>query len=406
MVFGNKPATALTVADLERLIRGEVREGQRIDYKQALPAARDPLAGQEFRLDVAAFANADGGYLVYGMIEEDLLPVRLAGLAGIDPDRELGRLGDLLLSDITPRVPGVTRHALALPSGAWALVVHVPRSWDRPHWVSRERDWVRFVARRDANKSTLDYRQARDLFLGAAGLAERVRQFRAERVARILAGEMPAPVGDGPKLVLHLVPFAAFEAGGRVAVADLAGYRAGLNPPGVTDWSHRHNLDGLLTFDGVLAAAPLGWARAPRAYLQVFRDGCIEAVETGVVWESEGQRRLSASYLRDTLLQNLPRYLGALEYLDVQPPVTILLSLLGVADCTLTVPERLRLHSAYRAGHVVDRDVLLLPEVLVENYADDLTAALRPVFDAVWNAAGWPSCMDDAAGTDARQRPG
>lgn len=406
MMFDNKPATTLTVADLERLIPGEVREGQRIDYKQALPEARNPLAGQEFRLDVVAFANADGGYLVYGMAEEDLLPVRLDGLAGIDPDRELERLKGLLLSDIAPRVPGVTMHALALVTGAWALVVHVPRSWDRPHWVTRERDWVRFVTRHDAGKSTLDYRQARDLFLGAAGLADRVRQFRVERVARILAGEMPAPVGEGPKLVLHLVPFAAFEAGTRVAVAGLADYRADLNPLGVTGWSHRYNLDGFLTFDGVLAAAPRGWARAPQSYLQVFRDGCMEAVETGLVWEPEGQRRFSASHLQDTLLTNLPCYLRALEHLGVQPPVAILLSLLGVAGCTLAVTDQLSRYPAYRAGHVVDRDVLLLPEALVESYDSDLAAALRPVFDAVWNAAGWPYCMHYDAKTGAWQRLG
>lgn len=240
MVFDNKPATALTIVDLERLIVGQVREGQQVDYKQALPVARDPRANQEFRLDVAAFANADGGYLLYGVAEEDLLPTRLDGLAGIDPDRELERLKGLLLSDLAPRVPGVTMHALRLASGAWTLVVHVPRSWTRPHWVNRDRDWVRFVTRHAAGKSTLDHRQARDLFLGAAAVGERTRQFRAERVARILAGEMPALLDSGPKLVLHLVPFAAFEPTARVDVATLANYRGGIDPPHLLTTSCTH----------------------------------------------------------------------------------------------------------------------------------------------------------------------
>ncbi len=394
MVFDNKPATAVTVADLEGLIVGEVREGQRIDYKRLLPAAGDQRAGQEFRLDVAAFANADGGYLVYGMVEEDLLPIRLDGLAGIDPDRELERLKGLLLSDVDPRVPGVTMHALALAGGPWVLVVHVPRSWVRPHWVARERDWVRFVARHGAGKSTLDYRQARDLFLGAAGLGDRVREFRAERVAQILAGEMPGPVRDGPKLVLHLVPFAAFDPGTRVDVAALDRYRDGVDPPGASGWSRRYNFDGVLFFDGVLAAAPAGWVQKPEAYVQVFRDGCIEAVQAGLVWEWEGQRRFSATHLRDTLLTCLPRYLGALRHLGVQPPVAILLSLLGVDGCVLAVAEGLSRYPLYYADQPVDRDVLLLPEAQVEGYDADLTVALRPLLDAVWNAAGWPRCMD------------
>jgi hypothetical protein len=40
-------------------------------------------------------------------------------------------------------------------------------------------------------------------------------------------------------------------------------------------------------------------------------------------------------------------------------------------------------------GHPIDRDVLLLPEVLLDSYEVDFAAVMRPVFDAVWNAAGW-----------------
>ncbi|GHO78148.1 hypothetical protein KSD_59190 [Ktedonobacter sp. SOSP1-85] len=43
------------------------------------------------------------------------------------------------------------------------------------------------------------------------------------------------------------------------------------------------------------------------------------------------------------------------------------------------------------ASNEFDRVNLLLPEVMIENFDDDLAKAMRPIFDAVWNAAGY-SC--------------
>jgi hypothetical protein len=42
-----------------------------------------------------------------------------------------------------------------------------------------------------------------------------------------------------------------------------------------------------------------------------------------------------------------------------------------------------------RGDSTIDRDMLLLPDVLIETYTPDMPTLLRPLFDAVWNAAGW-----------------
>jgi hypothetical protein len=42
--------------------------------------------------------------------------------------------------------------------------------------------------------------------------------------------------------------------------------------------------------------------------------------------------------------------------------------------------------------HPIDRDTLLLPEVLVEDFSVSTDNLLRPVFDALWQAAGFSSC--------------
>lgn len=38
---------------------------------------------------------------------------------------------------------------------------------------------------------------------------------------------------------------------------------------------------------------------------------------------------------------------------------------------------------------LIDRDVLLLPDSIVEDYESKASDILRPAFDAVWQTAGW-----------------
>ena len=40
--------------------------------------------------------------------------------------------------------------------------------------------------------------------------------------------------------------------------------------------------------------------------------------------------------------------------------------------------------------HTIDRDVLLLPEVIVESYGVKAEDVLKPCFDSIWNACGFP----------------
>ena len=40
-------------------------------------------------------------------------------------------------------------------------------------------------------------------------------------------------------------------------------------------------------------------------------------------------------------------------------------------------------------GNTIDRDHLLVPEIVIEDIEQSAEQILQPVFDAVWNAAGW-----------------
>jgi predicted HTH transcriptional regulator len=63
-------------ADLERLIKDQVRESTDLDYK-ASPALENTQSNKDsISKDVSAFANAGGGTIVYGVTENGHLPIQ------------------------------------------------------------------------------------------------------------------------------------------------------------------------------------------------------------------------------------------------------------------------------------------------------------------------------------------
>ena len=61
-----KRPSEIELEDIQSLVEDEVQEGKRLEYKRDLPGtSADEKA--EFLRDVSAFANASGGYLIYGI---------------------------------------------------------------------------------------------------------------------------------------------------------------------------------------------------------------------------------------------------------------------------------------------------------------------------------------------------
>jgi predicted HTH transcriptional regulator len=52
------------------LVDGRVPEGQRLDYKEKLPLGRDGDR-TEIAKDASGMANAQGGWLIYGVAEDE-----------------------------------------------------------------------------------------------------------------------------------------------------------------------------------------------------------------------------------------------------------------------------------------------------------------------------------------------
>ena len=81
-MINKKPLESVEESDLQNLRKNQVAESKILDYKETLPGNSD-TDKKEFLFDVSSFANAAGGDLVYGIKEEDGVPVHLSSVKGI-----------------------------------------------------------------------------------------------------------------------------------------------------------------------------------------------------------------------------------------------------------------------------------------------------------------------------------
>lgn len=127
-----KPSSEWEESDLLELIKVGAEEDVVTDWKEAGALAKSEGAKNEISKDVSAFANSDGGSVVYGIKEDDQPPHKAVAVSPIDPVQFPPEwLENVITSRIKPPIQGLRIKTVNLPtqhSGKVAYVVYVPRS--------------------------------------------------------------------------------------------------------------------------------------------------------------------------------------------------------------------------------------------------------------------------------------
>ncbi len=372
----------VTKEEIAALITGKAREGRHLDYKRELPTSGND-AKKEFLADVTSFANSGGGVIVFGVAEEKDaagkntgVPEEIVGLGGANLDAEQLRLEQWLRTGVEPRLPAHRFHVSEIEPGKQVLVLVIKQSWMGPHMVATADS--RFYARTSAGKYPLDVAEIRSAFLEGEELPARIRRFRDQRLAAIASGETPVELGPGSRIVLHMIPLVAM---GRGHLADLQAW-AKLAPPalGGALRGGQFNADGHVGVDG--------GQKGTTGYVQFLRSGSVEAVAANN-HEVDGLPVMNVWAWEVEIVDTFQRYTKAFQEIGLEGPVAVLLSLVGVRGHGLC-PSPLR----GRGGRpVVTRDVVTLPDIVVEDPSVEPSTTLRPIFDALWQTFGLPRSL-------------
>lgn len=366
----------MTPEVIASLLRNRVPEGRLYEYKQALPSSSDRDV-KEFLADVSSFANSSGGTLLFGIREEGGVPVELSGLKVQDIDAEILRLDAFIRDGVEPRIPGIHIVPISLDSEL-ILALEVPRSWALPHAVVARGHW-RFYARNSAGKYPLDVGELRGAFEFSASARERIAGIRTARLASISAGETPVPVETTGKTVLHIIPLNSLDPGFSVDPNEIANRSSLLRPIYSRGWNYRYSLEGFLTFTNLHQQATV------MCYSLVMRDGVLEALDSGLLGPYSETLSVPSGAYEHEILNVLPGYLKLLQSVGVTAPVTILLSLIDVRGYIMAY-DRFMFRSL---NTPLDRNEVLLPGVTLSDLALPIEQAVRPIFDALWNAFGF-----------------
>jgi len=358
--------------DIQTLCDNKVLEGRFIDFKA------DPIGGsdrdkREFLADVSAFANASGGDLVLGVQTKDGVAQAVCGIVLDDPDKEKLRLGNIVRDGLEPRVSAPDMIWLPIEGSRGVMVVRAPRSWSAPHRVTFLRD-MNFYVRNAAGKNPMSVDELRQAFNSGRDLVDRLRKFRADRIAAIVAKDLPVSLRDGPKLALHIVPLSAV-----VDRLDLEFRQGapGIIPPLRND-AHRwqHTLEGFVTYT---------MPEPSRSYSLMFRDGAVEGV-AGIDPNQSG-RELSLHAFERLVLNGWNNFRAFADAFGVEPPVyvfTTLVDVLGLA------PAFQSLQSGFENPAAARSNVIMLPEAVigVERYSERREVLFKRTFDIAGNAFG------------------
>jgi hypothetical protein len=313
--------------------------------------------------------------------ENQGVPTGIPGLAVPDIDKEKLRLEEVIRRGLDPRIEFAIHH-VPTPASTAVLIIRVSESVLFPHRVVFQGKFGEFWARSSAGKYSMDTDELRRAFNISATVYEQIRSFRNERVAQVTNGETPVPLAPGGRLILHLIPVASFRSRQIFNVATMPHLAAQFPPIRANAWDHRLNLDGHVSYGGGREG------RVSRSYTQFFRNGVVEAVLADVVMEKEGEGKLlRAGDYEGTLTQGsrpVARLLNGLREVGVQPPIWGFLTITGVKGAR--IPTESDFGDENRS---IDRDILLLPEFVIDDLGSDPATFLRPVFDLVWNASGF-----------------
>jgi len=366
-------------ADIDRLIATGASEGPHQDFKRDFPIRWDNETKVKVLADVTAFANAGGGDVIYGVDEDAearatvIVPQTLPNV-----DEEVRRLMDIALNQTEPRVPGIQVHAVAVTVGATTghvVVMRVPASWAAPH---RNRINQHFHVREGLRNRTLDVPEIRAQFGRSESQAQRMRDFRSERLAKIVTGQTPVLLTMAPKLVIHALALQASLGEVQMDPAPYARRTLALPVLG------RDSANGIgLNLDGAYGSIPTA-GRGHAGYTQQFRQGSFE-----VVWElapfgdsadpvlpSIAYERYANSFLEAVRTQ--------FEANGLSKEMVVFLSGIGANKVKMSGPSDLG-GSELRGFDRVD---VLLPDVLI---APDVSVGrgMRPAYDLMCQAAGY-----------------
>lgn len=132
-----------TIDDINSLIANEVEENIHLDYKASGALGKKDEKKSEIVKDVSAFANSDGGIIIYGLTEENHRPKEFDFVDGNVFTKEWL---ENIIHQVQPHIEGIIIYPIRNDGNIEQsiYVVKIPRSEKAPHMARDHKYYKRF----------------------------------------------------------------------------------------------------------------------------------------------------------------------------------------------------------------------------------------------------------------------
>jgi len=160
-----------TVPVITDLLTKGYTETEDFDFKEMLPDRRNDEDKERLTKSCCAFADSNGGFLVFGISDNKTLPVndRLVGIPRNPGTEFLVNFGIYPQQKCFPGVHWIPRNPpIQLDNGNEIHIIYIPKSWNAPHAFLYSRrgctGWG-FVKRTNTGNQDMSYEEIRMAFL-------------------------------------------------------------------------------------------------------------------------------------------------------------------------------------------------------------------------------------------------
>jgi hypothetical protein len=152
-----------TIETIESFIKNGLEESIHIEFKSSGALSSEDKYKKEIAKDVSAFANSDGGIIVYGVLEEDHKAHSLSFIDGNKFSKEW--LEQIINSSIQRSIPDLKIYPIRKDGDIknTLYVVQIPSSTEAPHMVNKDKD-NRFYRRYNFQSVMMEEYEVRSLY--------------------------------------------------------------------------------------------------------------------------------------------------------------------------------------------------------------------------------------------------
>lgn len=387
--------------DLSLLIQEPYHEGTHLDFKEKIPNKDDRQGWERIFASICAFANSEGGTLIFGVKEVDGIAKEICPFPVNDFESIRLQFIEKIRLYIVPKPTITFFRILNEEKGSeGCLILQIPQSFGGPHMLSNHANLSpnrqsRFYKRVESQNYVMDHKEIGEQFMLSEKWEEAARRCFHERKEPLKAKEYPVNFDEMPYAFFYLTPLGRRTESIAFTEEFLQAFRLP-SSENLGFYYDRPTFEGHLFYNYIPNNNPVITTKM----LNIIYNGTIEIIfgKNTTTIEHNGSSYIQEGVMEREIVKLCHKLLKIYnKFIEFSPPFGVFYNLIGVRD------RRLRAYQPFFEEHSKQQEAemrgtniqISRDDLLSEAYIEqELTTekiigdALKPLFDRVWRAIG------------------